>query len=489
MYVNPGALHKHLQHAHPIYFELISGDDTDLVAQKRATFTNRQKWQACLKYAELEANPTCANPYTETCKWVFGKIWKKRKGYLSKWLSRVGTIQQKIKARHSGAVRPAAYPDCEDELYIRFLFRRTALGYPTNHYWLMDEFAKILKETKPRGWNDFKCSYGWAVRFCKRYSISTQAKTNSKAQDLVEREEAIKKFHRYWLITVQSSEPQTDSKYGRFSPICILHRDQVPLPFASNHSRTLNPVGDKSCRIAGPNLSGLDKRQATLELWICADASRQYVKPTIIFRGSRGKTSRLPKKKEKELYETLTNIRVAFQPNAWADEQFCEEHILRVAEDVRAAGITGEIAIGMDNHSSQRTPNMLNLYSKLGFVPIFTPPECTDCTSPVDHHVGRFIQMHMKASYTAEVSVNPEIWIAAPNDQESEDSNSISAESRRMLLARWLSDAWTEVCTNHQHLIKQAFIATGFLIAKDGSEDHLINLQGWTGPESYSFRG
>lgn len=191
---------------------------------------------------------------------------------------------------------------------------------------------------------------------------------------------------------------------------------------------------------------------------------------------------------EKALYEELTNIRVSFQPNVWTDEQFCEEQIFNVAADAFAAGITGEIAIGMDNHGSQRTPRMLELYSELGFLPVFTPAECTDCTSPVDHHVGRFIQNHMKASYAREVSVNPEIWIAAAEAQESEDARSRSAESRRMLMARWLSDAWTELCTNHRHLIRQAFVHTGFLIAKDGSEDGLIDLQGWTATEAYSFR-
>ena len=258
---NPGAAQAHIKHAHPAYNEIARTDDVHLVAQKRASFTNRQKWQACLKYAEFEQDPTyaCPSPYIATCKWSFGQFWKKRKGYLSKWLNRVDAMRQKLRGRHSGYTRPPAYPDCEDELYIRFLFRRSALGYPTNHFWLMDEFARILEEVKPRGWQDFKCSYGWAVRFCTRYSLSTQAKTNSKAQDLVERAEAIKKFHRYWLITVQTSAPQTDPKYGRFPPYRILHRDQVPF-----HSRqtTLKPsirLGIGAAESRDPICLGLTK--------------------------------------------------------------------------------------------------------------------------------------------------------------------------------------------------------------------------------------
>ena len=201
-------------------------------------------------------------------------------------------------------------------------------------------------------------------------------------------------------MRLQHSEPQIDAKYGRFSPLRMLHVDQVPLPFASNHGRTLNPKGAKSCRIAGVNTSGLEKRQATLQLWICAESGRQYIKPTLIFRGSRGHGSKLPWPIEKALYDKLTNIRIAYQENAWADERFCEEEIRMVAADMRAAGVEGEVMIGMDNHGAQRTPLMLALYKELGLVPVFTSANCTDCISPVDHHVGRFIQTVHKHTHT-----------------------------------------------------------------------------------------
>jgi hypothetical protein len=266
----------------------------------------------------------------------------------------------------------------------------------------------------------------------------------------------------------------------------MLHVDQVPLPFAVPHTRTLNPKGARSCRIAGVNTSGLEKRQATLQLWICAESGRQYIKPTIIFRGSRGKRSQLPKPAERALYASLTNIRVAFQPNAWADEQFCEEEILKVAADLTEAGVTGEIMIGMDNHAAQRTARMLTLYGTLGMVPVFTAANCTDCISPVDHHIGRFIQNHMGASYRDAVERAPEIWISATEDLD--DPNCRGAMARRMLMAQWLADAWTELTTNHSHMIDAAFVKTGFKLAMDGSDDHKVQIQGWSALEPYSFR-
>ena len=114
-------------------------------------------------------------------------------------------------------------------------------------------------------------------------------------------------------------------------------------------------------RIAGMNTSGLEKRQATLQLWICDEPGNQVIKPTIIFRGGRGPRSTLPKRDEKVSYALLSNIRVAFQENAWADETFRADEIVHVAADLQVAGVFGEVMIGMDNHGSQRTPLMMDL--------------------------------------------------------------------------------------------------------------------------------
>jgi hypothetical protein len=385
-------------------------------------------------------------------------------------------------------VKSSKFPDCEDELYIRFLFRRTALGYPCNHFWLITEMKKILSETSPVTWDGVGLKQRWAVNFCRRFSITTQAKNNIKETDQVDRVEAIRSFHRYLIMKLQMSDPQLDEKYGRFAPRRMFHVDQVPLPFASDRGRTLNPKGAKSCRIAGMNTSGLEKRQATLQLWICAERSSQVIKPTIIFRGSRGPRSKLPWPVEKTFYNTLQNIRVAFQPNAWADEIFCADEIMRVAGDLYGAGVEGEVLIGMDNHASQRTPEMLELYTSLGMVPVFTSAQCTDCISPVDHHIGRFIQQHMGRSYRASVEADQAIWIAGSNTDEIEDPTCSAATSRRMLMARWLSEAWTDLTTDFSHMIESAFVKTGFKIAKDGSEDHLIEIQGWAGTDTYTYR-
>jgi hypothetical protein len=67
------------------------------------------------------------------------------------------------------------------------------------------------------------------------------------------------------------------------------------------------------------------------------------------------------------------------------------------------------------------------------------------------------------------------------------DEIGISKAQKRMLIATWTSVAWAELCDPKSPLIRAAFVDTGFLLAKDGSENKLVKLQGWTGPEDYDF--
>ena len=159
-----------------------------------------------------------------------------------------------------------------------------------------------------------------------------------------------------------------------------------------------------------------------------------------------------------------------------------------MAADLQAAGVEGEDLIGMDNHGAQRTKEMLELYEALGMVPVFTSANCTDCISPVDQHIGRFIQQHMGRSYRASVESEQSIWIAGSATVEIEDPTCGAAMSRRMLMAQWLSTAWTDLITHYPHMIASAFVKTGFKVAKDGSEDSLIEIQGWAGPDAYKYR-
>lgn len=172
---------------------------------------------------------------------------------------------------------------------------------------------------------------------------------------------------------------------------------------------------------------------------------------------------------EAAFYATLTNIIVRYQAKGWADEPLMLDYFESFREVTLAHGL-GEVMLGMDNHGPQITATSRGVMDLLDIVPALTPANCTDCISPVDRSIGAILKMKIYKKYDEAYHANHAYW-----NQPSEYGG-LSDPERRMLVAQWASEAWADLCENHQHAIEHAFVSTGFLIAKDGSEDHLINL-------------
>ena len=88
--------------------------------------------------------------------------------------------------------------------------------------------------------------------------------------------------------------------------------DHVPLKFLIDQASTYDTIGTKKVWILQPS-SGLDKRQATLQLCIRADGD-QNAKSALVFRGKGNITSL-----EKQSYNE--RVDVYFQQNSWMDTE------------------------------------------------------------------------------------------------------------------------------------------------------------------------
>ena len=87
--------------------------------------------------------------------------------------------------------------------------------------------------------------------------------------------------------------------------------------------------------------------------------------------------------------------------------------------------------------------------------------DCTDCISPCDCNVGVHLKQIMGGFFRNEFKRNKAAW-----------------------MAKWAAAAWA-VLRSKADLLKSAFLSTGFLLDKNGSEDHHIHLPGIT---NYAFR-
>jgi hypothetical protein len=360
------------------------------------------------------------------------------------------------------------FPDQEDKLYIAFCARRQQ-GLEVPDSWFQTNMLVILAADKPAAtspnysWENFQASAGWLWRYKKRYRISIQCQTNKKNKSIHEKLPLIKKFHKWLLLVLQMSAPQRCPKYGRFPAFLMFHMDQIPIAFDVGSKRTNNGMGSV-CFIRRVLGSGLDKRQATLQLCIRADGE-QVVRLAIIFRGQ----GNVLDEEEMKLYQSLRHlITVYFQHNAWADVFVMLEWLKQFHCDT--AGVGEEVLLGMDNHGAQQTCKFRQAAKAGKTCLAYTPPVCTDCISPCDHHVGAHLKVLIKSLFQEEM-------------ENTLHNVKLSASQRRMMMAIWAASAWAGLRTQ-TNLLRSAFVSTGFLIAKSG-EDHLIKIPG---VPNYGFR-
>lgn len=121
----------------------------------------------------------------------------------------------------------------------------------------------------------------------------------------------------------------------------------------------------------------------------------------------------------------------------------------------------------------QHGPQMITEFQKKMHAsrvhPVYTPADCTDCVAPVDHHVGARVKTIMGWLYHAELEEYRDLWSLPP------DLGGLQCWQRRVKMATWLAVAWSIVRADAPFL-RAAFVSTGFLTAKDGSEDYKIKI-------------
>jgi hypothetical protein len=166
----------------------------------------------------------------------------------------------------------------------------------------------------------------------------------------------------------------------------------------------------------------------------------------------------------------VQQVSVIFQPKAWADEVVCIAWLDQFQNETSSLG---DRLLGMDGHGSQMTSIFRDLMRQYLIHPVYTPPNCTDVVAPVDHHVGRKLKGLIEDFYHAAMAINRDAWCNPPGIH-----GGLEAWERRVLMTCWVARAWAIIQSDYQHLLRSAFITTGFLLAMDGSENNLVKIPG-----------
>lgn len=452
-------------------------DQTSVVVKRRKRYDVGYKARVVYRYNELIEE--CGGVVLRGTQAVVAREFGLTTDKVSKWLKCQDLIvESKTDSSKKKCIYPVKDPQFKDQeaiLYDLFYWRRNCFGLWVDKYWLCDSFYEILEETQPEGWENFKYSDGWVWNFCRRHGIASHCRTNKKDIPIAIKEPLVRQFHRD-LLEFQKANV-VDPTYGRFSGYRMFHWDQSPVEFSQSGKRTLNIKGTP-CWMWQPG-SGSDKRFISLQLCIRAQG-QQIIKPIIIFRGQGVHVN------ETELRELkkLKNIRVYYQKKAWADGDFCLWCLKKFKKDLRKAGISEEVLLGLDGLSAQKTNAFLDEAESLNIEPFYTPPDCTDVIAPCDHHVFKHLKELIKEFYRKVSEEQRAIWA------DSKNNDSLSQSNKRILIAQWVSIAWESMCTaQNTNLFSSAFTSTGFLmkLADPGAEIKIKGLPSYPGQGSSPF--
>ena len=381
-------------------------------------------------------------------------------------------MRQRRRITANKSARADKYPLAANLLVAEFKLRRAA-GSKVTKLWLkkkMKEKIEACYGTEQAA--KFKGSSNWFQRFKRRHNIVLRRRTNKKKVCADDGRDTILKFHRGLRKSLntkrrRNKSSEVDPKYGRWAPKNRYNVDQVPLPFVNERGTTYDTLGAKQVWVSQPS-SGLDKRQATLQLCIRADGE-QNVKPALIFRG-KGRVAMA----EKGKYDK--RVDVYFQQNAWMDEEINMQWVQGTLIPGIGKG-SDEKVLFADNVGFQQSKEFHETCrDELNTIVYMLPENHTDKLQPIDAGCGRMMKLKIGAAM--------ETWLEEEDNLDKWQDN-LSASDRRILMTQWAGKAWSELCSN-QTFFKRLFEKTGCMITADGTDDFKISPQGL---ENYDLNG
>lgn len=234
-------------------------------------------------------------------------------------------------------------------------------------------FSELYPEKFDNNGNPlFKFSDAWFDAFKARHNISLRRITNTAQAVPSTKIDDIRSFHLF--IREQATKGDRVGPLGRWTCAEIANMDQTPLEFdVFAKGATYETRGTKSVWVKS-NGSGLDKRQATVQLTIFADGVKR-IKPLVVFRGKGLRIS------DREKFRWDSRVTVRFQENAWVDEAMMAYWVQHMWQPWCNESQNLLVA---DVHRAQKTDKILKMLRQCNTTLALVPPGCTPLVQPLD---------------------------------------------------------------------------------------------------------
>ena len=95
------------------------------------------------------------------------------------------------------------------------------------------------------------------------------------------------------------------------------------------------------------------------------------------------------------------------------------------------------------------------------------PPGCTSKVQPLDVSINKPFKDYLRTQCGKYRDENIELYI----------SNKLTASKRRVLVTKLVAEAWEKIKTNKEMIIR-AFTKCGITTNENGSENHLVHIEG-----------
>lgn len=322
---------------------------------------------------------------------------------IRRWRSEKKEIEAMPKtkrSRRSGRVR---WPQLEDKLE-EWVKEERDKGIAVSTIRLRLK-AKVFAQQM--GLVDFKGGPNWCYRFMHRRKLSMRAKTTvgqALPTDWKQKKEAFLEFVHKKISELGLNNSQ------------IINMDEVPLPFDSVPSRTINSVGDKTISIT---TTGNERSNFTCILSCAANGDK--LKPMLIF-----KRKTVPKIDNKQVI-------VAANIKGW----MCEKMMLQWLDEVwrkrKGAFFQPKSLLILDSMRAHIVESVKQKCQKISTTMAVIPGGMTKILQPLDISINRSFKCEMRKRW--------ERWMSKSLKNTKGKVKRASYEE----IVRWVAEAWDAV--------------------------------------------